>query len=162
MITVREALAAIRQQAAALAHAGGALSGEAAAHVYLAVATGTRPDESPRYIALPPRHLEAVFPSDGVNIAGLQTDTSPVAEVVRRRLDLFSTSVPLGDGTSVPTLTREAVAAELLARRGLSLGLLGTLLQVSAPIDQDEVREILKAARQGDHFQPLLELLDVG
>jgi hypothetical protein len=157
----RKVLSTIRETAAALARAGGTLSGEAAAHVHLAAATGSRPDESPRYIALPPRRLEAVFSGDAVKVAGLETDTSPVAEVVRRRLDLFATSVLLADGTSVPTLTKEAVAAGLLAQGGFALALLGTLLRVCPPIDPDDVREILKAARQGDRFQPFLELLDV-
>ena len=53
--------------------------------------------------------------------------------------------------------------AQLLGRGGLVLGLAGSLLRLAndPPIDVDEVREVLKAARLGDRFQPLLELLQV-
>jgi hypothetical protein len=138
---------------------GAALSGEGAAHVHLAAATGTDPDGAVRYLALRPRRLEAVYPDGSRTIAGIDAAESPVAEVVRANLALFSAPILLG-GVTVPTLTREAVAADLLARGGLSLGVLGVMLRVG-PVDADEVREILKAARQGERFQPLLELLDV-
>lgn len=158
----RRYLSVIRDAAGALAEVGGALSGEAAAHVHLAVATGTRPDDPPRYVALPPRRIEAVVPLAGRSVAGVEVATGAVADVVRARLDLFAAPVLLAD-TPVPTLSREAVAADLLARGGLSLGLLGVMLRLAnqPPIDIDEVREILKAARRGESFQPLLELLDV-
>jgi hypothetical protein len=43
------------------------------------------------------------------------------------------------------------------------LGLAGTLIRVcnQPAVDPDDIREILKAARQGERFQPLLELLSV-
>jgi hypothetical protein len=59
----------------------------------------------------------------------------------------------------VPILSRDAVVAELLAQAGLALGLAGLMVRLCPAIDPDEVRELLKAARQGDRFQPLLELV---
>ena len=97
----------------------------------------------------------------GADAAGVEPDRGAVAEVLRARLDLFGTTVVLPDGERVPVLRREAVIAQLLAQGGLALGLTGVILAITGPIDADEVREILKAARQGDRFQPLLELLDV-
>jgi hypothetical protein len=46
---------------------------------------------------------------------------------------------------------------------GFALALAGMVIRLAnePPVDVDEVRELLKAARQGDRFQPLLELLDV-
>lgn len=86
-----------------------------------------------------------------------------MAAVLRPRLDLFTTNVTLADGTVVPTLTREAVLAQLLAQGGLAIALAGSIVALAnrPPIDVDEVREILKAAGRGECFQPLLELLDV-
>lgn len=149
--------------AARLRAAGLVLSGEAAAHVHLAAATQSVPGEPPRYAALPPRSIEAIGTADAVQLAGIALDTSPVAGVVRERLDLFGQQVVLADGTAVPTLRREAILAELLARAGLAIALAGSVVGVARlpPIDPDEVRELLKAARQGERFQPLLELMDV-
>jgi hypothetical protein len=95
-------------------------------------------------------------------VAGVEPALGAVADVVRGRLDLFAATTMLGD-TPVPVLPREAVAADLLAHGGLSLGLLGLTLRLAGepPIDVDEVREILEAARRGQSFQPPLELLDV-
>jgi len=69
----------------------------------------------------------------------------------------------LADGTVVPVLSREAVLAQMLEQGGLSIGLAGTLIQVGGepPIDVDEVRELLKAARQNERFQLLLELVQI-
>ncbi|HEY3355299.1 MAG TPA: hypothetical protein VGQ83_18770 [Polyangia bacterium] len=142
--------------------ARGAFSGEAAAHAHLAAATGAVPGGATRYLALPPERLEAVFPAAGATAPGVETDRDPVAELVGGHLDLFATTARLADGSEIPALSREAVVAELLARGGLALALVGLLLrhQGDRPLDVDEVREILKAARQGEAFPPLAELID--
>lgn len=139
------------------------LSGDAAAHVHLASATESVPGEPPRYSALPPRAVEAIGGADAAEVDGVTRDVSPVAMVLQQRLELFVREIRLRDGTSVRTLSREAVLAQLLAKGGLAIALAGALLSVTreTPIDPDDVREILKAARQGERFQPLLELLDV-
>lgn len=120
-------------------------------------------EQAPRYAALAPRRLDAIFPTGADEPAGVEADRSAVAEVLRHRLDLYSTTVELSGGVRVTTLRREAVMAQLLGRDGLVLGLSGSLLRLAndPPIDVDEVREVLKAARLGDRFQPLLELLQV-
>jgi hypothetical protein len=141
--------------------AGAVLSGDAAAHAHLAVVTGTTPNEL-RYAALPAHQVEAVFPAGSSSVRGVAEAAGPVVDVLRARLDLFTTELTLTDGTRVPVLTVDAVLAQLLARGGLALGLAGLLVRLCASsVDADEVREILKAARQGDRFQPLLELIDV-
>ena len=162
MTVRRPFLSLVAETAGLVSESGGAFSGEAAAHVHLASATGTRPGEKRRYVALPPRRVEAIFPFGGPTVSGVEPTAGAVADVLRARLDLFSTRLPLGE-TPVPVLSAAAVAAHLLAQGGLSLGLLGIMLRLVGPrsIDVDEVREILKAARQGERFQPLLELLDV-
>ncbi len=153
----------LRDMADAFRRAGAAVSGEAAAHVHLAAATGTAPGGPIRYHALPPAGLAAVFPEGGTAPTGVEADEGAVAAVLRHRLDLFCTTLTLPDGTRVPVLSREAVLAQLLSQGGLALGLAGTVLLVAGqpPVDPDEVRAILKAACQGDRFPPLLELLDV-
>ncbi len=125
--------------------------------------SGTMAEQAPRYAALAPRRLDAIFPTGADEPAGVEADLSAVAEVLRHRLDLYSTTVELSEGVRVTTLRREAVMAQLLGRGGLVLGLAGSLLRLAndPPIDVDEVREVLKAARLGDRFQPLLELLQV-
>ena len=144
-----------------LSRAGALLSGEAAAHAHLASVTGTTAAD-PRYAALPPRAVEAVLPAGRATVEGVVEATGPIVDALRTRLDLFSTTVTLHDGTQVPVLSLEAVLAQLLARGGLALGLVGMLVRLcGTSIDVDEVREILKSARQGDRFQPLLELMDV-
>ena len=147
----------------ALGAIGAVLSGESAAHVHLAAATASIPGHSVRYAALIPRRVHAIVPEGARDVPGVERDVGVITEVLRERLPLVSTIVTLADGTSVPTLSREAVIAQLLALGGLAVGLAGTLIHVAnvPPIDVDEVREILKAARQGERFQPLLELLDV-
>jgi hypothetical protein len=156
-------LDALPALAAELDAAGAVLSGESALHVHLAAATGSVPGEPPKYAALAPGVIEAVFPEDARDIAGVKRATGAVAELLSGRLDLYSTRVRLADGTVVPTLTREAVLATLLARGGLAIGIAGKLLMVAPEpaVDVDVVREILKASRLGDRFQPLLELLNV-
>lgn len=156
-------LGRLRELAPRVARHGGVLSGEAAAHIHLAAATGSRCDDEPRYLALGPRRIEIILPVGGVDIAGVEQDVREVGDVLRSRLDLFSTTVRLPGGPDVQALTREAVLAELLSDGGLALGLAGMLIRLAndPPADVDEVREILKAARQGDRFQPLLELLEV-
>jgi hypothetical protein len=154
----------IAEIAKTLRAAGAVLSGEGALHVYLARATGSRPGESARYSALPPRRIEAIWAdATGGELPGVHADRSEVAGVVRNEISLFSADVTLADGTVVPTLSREAVLAQLLEQGGLSIGLAGTLIQVAGdpPIDVDEVRELLKAARQNERFQPLLELVQI-
>jgi hypothetical protein len=93
----------------------------------------------------------------------VSSDRSAVADAVRPVLALFTRNVVLADGTEVPTLSREAVLAELLGRGGLAIGLAGTLMQLAndPPIEIDEVRELLKAARLSERFQPLLELVQI-
>lgn len=153
----------IRELAGQLASAGAVLSGEAAAHVHLAVATCTVLRGAPGYTALAPRRIEALFPEGAGAMSGVVAAEGAIADVLRHRMDLYSRPLPLLDGTLVPTLTREAVLAELLSRGGLALGLAGILIGRAGdpPIDADDVRDILKAARQGERFQPLLELLQV-
>ncbi|MBN2497481.1 MAG: hypothetical protein JXR96_23010 [Deltaproteobacteria bacterium] len=149
--------------APSLRAAGAVLSGEAAAHVHLIAATGTQPSQPPRYPALAPARIEAILPAGAVGPSGIEPDQSAVAEALRPRLELFTCGLDIGAGEAVPALRREAVMAQLLGRAGLALGLAGILLRLAndPPIDVDEVREILKAARLGDRFQPLLELLHV-
>jgi len=153
----------IRDAAGVLRRAGAAVSGEAAAHVHLAAATSTVPGGPAGYLALPPAGLTAVFPEESMALTQVESDRGAVADALRHRLDLFTTTLVLADGTRVPVLTREAVLAQLLSQSGLALGLAGTVLMVAGqpPVDPDEVRAILKAACQGDRFQPLLELLAV-
>ena len=157
------ALQSIRDAAPAIEQSGAVISGAAAAHVHLMVATGTTPGGPILYAALPPRRLTAIYPNGVVQVPGIEPDSGPVADVLRARLDLFGATATLGDGTPVPVLSRDAVVAELLSRGGLALGLAGTLIRVcdQPAVDPDEVREILKAACQGERFQPLLELLSV-
>jgi hypothetical protein len=141
---------------------GGVVSGEAAAHVHLAAATGSRPGELVQYSALAPRGIEAIFARPNAAISGVRSASGDVADVLRNNLDLFSTEISLADHTRVPVLVYEAVLAQLLSGGGLDIGLAGSLIRVTKRhVDVDAVREILKAARQGDRFQPLLELLDV-
>jgi hypothetical protein len=149
--------------APALRAARAVLSGEGALHVHLARATGSRPGDPPRYSALAPRRIEALFADDDGALPGVRPDPSEVATVIRRNVALFSENVVLADGTVVPVLSREAVLAQMLEQGGLSIGLAGTLIQVGGepPIDVDEVRELLKAARQNERFQPLLELVQI-
>jgi len=130
--------------------------------------TRSRIGEDVLYIALPPRAWEIVGPDDavlGVLAAShrLVVVSDPVAVVVRTSWPLFVTRVPVADGLRVPVLTREAVIASLLSRGGLAIGLAGILMRGTgaASLNADEVREILKAARQPERFQPMLELLDV-
>jgi hypothetical protein len=160
---IAELLIEVRAAAGELGHAGGVLSGEAAAHAHVAAATGTAPGGPPRYAALVPKLVEAIFAHDGVVARSVHRDESEVAAVLRPRLDLFVTSVTLADGTVVPTLTREAVLAQLLAKGGLAIALAGSIVALAnrPAIDVDQVREILKSAGLGERFQPLLELLDV-
>ncbi|HEY3237448.1 MAG TPA: hypothetical protein VGJ84_22205 [Polyangiaceae bacterium] len=147
----------------ALRSIGAVLSGESAAHLYLAAATSSRPGQPPRYSALPPQRIEAIVPAGAVEPPGVSSDRSAVADAVRPVLALFTRNVVLADGTEVPTLSREAVLAELLGRGGLAIGLAGTLMQLAndPPIEIDEVRELLKAARLSERFQPLLELVQI-
>lgn len=163
MRDVGELVSALPALAARLTRAGALLSGEAAAHAHLVAATATVPGEPARYAALPPRRVEAVLPAGARPVDGVEEASSPVVEALRPRLDLFSTTVVLGDGTMVPVLSLEAVLAELLGRGGLALGLAGLLVRLCGrdAVDVDGVREILKAARQGERFQPLLELMEV-
>lgn len=157
------ALQGIRDAAPALEQSGAVLSGEAAAHAHLMAATGTTPDGAILYAALAPRRLTAIYPDGAGRVPGIEPDDGPVAEVIRASLDRFGATAILGDGTRVPVLSRDAVVAELLSRGGLALGLAGTLIRVcdQPAVDPDDIREILKAARQGERFQPLLELLSV-
>ncbi len=78
-------------------------------------------------------------------------------------MPLFAMQVALSEETVIPTLSREAVLAQLLDLGGLALGLAGLLVRLAnhPPVDVDNVRELLKAARRPERFQPLLELLDV-
>jgi len=139
------------------------LSDEAAAHAYLAAATKSRPGEAPRYAALVPRRVRILAADEARPVAGAEFDSSAVAQLLRHRLDSFGTTVELADGTRIPVPTREAVVAQLLARGGLALGLVASMLRVQpdAALDTDEVRDLLKAARLSERYQPLLELLDV-
>jgi hypothetical protein len=148
--------------ARSLREAGGVLTGEPAAHVHMAAATGSVPGAAPAYPALPPPPTQAILPGEVASIRGATADLGAVAETVRHRLDLFSTIIRLSDGTEVPVLSREAVLADLLSKGGLAVGVAGVLLRVAGdpPVDTDEVREILKAARMGHLFQPMLELMD--
>ena len=153
----------IREAAPGLERVGAVLSSEAAAHAHLMAATGSDPSGRPRYPALAPRRLFAIYPQGASAIPGFEPEGGPVAEELAGRIDLHRTTVTLADGTRVPVLSREAVLAQLLERGGLSLGLAGILIRICSdpPIDTDDVRDILKAARQGERFQPLLELLAV-
>jgi hypothetical protein len=153
----------LRDLAEPLRRAGAFLSGEAAAHLHAAVATGSEPGKPPRYSALPPLCIQAIFTEDHVAIAGVTRDLGAVAGVVRARPDLFTTAAALAGTQAIPVVTREAAVAGLLAQGGLAIGLAGTLVAVAREpaLDVDAVREILKAAGQGERFQPLLELLDV-
>lgn len=161
-MTTREFLSRAVGKAEELRRAGAVLSGEAAAHAHLASASRSVPGAASKYPALGPTRLEAVLPEGTEPIAEIGPDRSAIADLVRSRLDLFGTTVALADGTRIPVVTREAAIAQLLVRGGLALGLAGLMLRfASPPIDPDDVREILKAARQGERFQPLLELLDV-
>ena len=142
--------------------AGVLLAGEVAAHAHLAAASNSRPGERPRYAALVPRRIRVIASDAAATMPGAEAETSALAEVLRHRLDLYRTTVWLG-GTELPVLTKEAVVAQLLSQGGLAIGLVATLLRVACdpPLDVDVVRELLKAARQGERYQPLLELLDV-
>lgn len=160
-------VARLAELAPPLTSAGACLSGAAAAHAHLAAATESRIGAPLRYIALPPREWEAVGAGGGAlasvaALHGLRVATGPVEDVVRSSWPLFASSVALADGATVPVLTREAVLATLLSRGGLAIGLAGIMLRgTREPIDPDDVRELLKAARQPERYQPLLELLDV-
>lgn len=152
----------IRDISEALAASGGVLAGAAAAHAHLAAATAWVPGAEPRYLALTPRNIRVLGAHPP---AGAVADTSEIGAVVTARLDLFTVRLVVG-GRSIPALAREAVLAELLAQGGLSLGLAGLVLRLAqgssvAPIDVDEVRELLKAARLPERFQPMLELIHV-
>jgi hypothetical protein len=161
------ALSAIKQLAPVLRATGGVLSGEAAAHVHIAAATGAVPGAGARYSALAPLSIEAIWPEPVAQHSNVPTGvvrgSGSVAGVVSGQLPLFSTMATWSDGTVLPVLRREAVLAELLERGGLAIGLAGTVLRLAndPPIDPDEVRELLKAARRPERFQPLLELLNV-
>jgi hypothetical protein len=149
--------------AASLRVVSGVLSGEAAAHLHLAAATRSVPGQPPRYCALAPRAIEAILPPDAPDLPGIERDRDRVAEVVAGRIESYAVELRLDDGTVVRGLSREAVLAQLLARGGLAIGLAGSLVRLAdtPPVDVDEVRELLKAARAGERFQPLLELLQV-
>jgi hypothetical protein len=142
--------------------AGVLLSGEIAAHAHLAVASGSQPGAPPRYAALVPRRIAVIASDPATTMSGAEAETGALAEVLRHRLDLYRTTVRLGH-TELPVLTKEAVVAQLLSQGGLAIGLVAALLRVACdpPLDVDVVRELLKAARQGERYQPLLELLDV-
>ncbi len=150
-----------------LTRTGSCLSGSAGAHAHLAAATHSQIDEPVRYIALAPRVWEVVARGDGslepcAAKLGVQVSQGAVEEVVRTSWPLFVTNVQLAGGASVPVLTKEAVLAVLLGRGGLSIGLAGILCRGAGDgIDPDDVRELLKAARLAERFQPMLELLDV-
>ncbi len=156
----------LRRLEPSLREIGAVVSGEAAAHVHLAAATGSAAGGPIHYRALAPARIQVLCP-EGVEARprpiGVEPDQSAVGEVLRARLDLFTVRVSLADGTTMAVLSREAVLAELLEAGGLSVGLAGLLVRLAAepPLDVDEVREILKAARQPERFQPLLELLAV-
>lgn len=147
--------------AAELASSGAVLSADAAAHAWIMRATGTWHGEPVRYLALPTGVPRAIVPSGAVPPPGVRPDAGPVVEVLQAALPLYSTTLRLPHGPEIPVLTREAVLAQLLARGGIAIALAGLLLRAAPepPIDPDVVREILKAARLGDRFQPLLELL---
>jgi hypothetical protein len=138
------------------------LSGEAAAHLHIAHATGTELGGEARYLALVPRKIEVVIPAGEPDIEGVVRDARPVSQVLGHS-NLFTVELGLRRGDALPVLRREAVLAELLGDGGLALALAGMMLRLAnePPVDVDEVRELLKAARQGDRFQPLLELLEV-
>lgn len=144
-----------------LAACGAVLSGDAAAHAWIMRATGTWHGEPVRYLALPTGTPRVIVAAGPALPAGVRLDSGPVVEVLQSALPLYSTSLRLPHGPEIPVLTREATLAQLLARGGVAIALAGLLLRAAPepPIDPDVVREILKAARLGDRFQPLLELL---
>ena len=163
---IDRALTEIKRLAPALRATGGVVSGEAAAHVHIAASTGAVPGGEARYCGLAPLSIQAIWPLPAGQLSGvpgLALDSSSVAGIVASQLPLFATTVTWVDGTVLDVLRREAVLAELLERGGLAIGLAGLLIRLAGnpPIDPDEVRELLKAARHPERFQPLLELLDV-
>lgn len=153
---------------APLRRSGVILSGEAAAHAHLAATTSSVPGEPARYLALPPWSWEVLEPS-GVDLGslahdhGLVRDSSAVGDVVRGAWGAHTAVVALADGTLVPVVSRDVTLAMLLARGGLAIGLAGMVVRIcrTPPVDPDDIRDLLKAARQGERFQPLLELLAV-
>lgn len=153
----------LHARAEKLARTEAVITGEAAAHLHIAVATRS-PWRGPlAYSAKSPSQITAIFPR-GESIEGITSDASAVAEVARHRLDMNSAAVELAGGPPLQlrVLSREATLAQLLERGGLAIGLAGQLLQAtrSVPIDLDDVRDLLKAARLGERFQPVLELID--
>ena len=159
-------LARVQRVAPSLLECGAFVSGAAAAHVHLAAATRSAADGTVGYVALVPGSVQVVCPdgaAERLASIGLECDSSRVALVVRRRLDLFATIAQWVDGTRVPVLSRDALLAQLLAQGGLAIGLAGLVVRLCRRprLDPDVVREILKAAGQPDRFQPLHELLAV-
>ncbi|MBI2378629.1 MAG: hypothetical protein HYV07_31825 [Deltaproteobacteria bacterium] len=159
---VGELVVLLRDAAGDLAARGLVVSGPSAAHVHLIVATGSSAGEPAKYAALPPRTIHVL----GGTVAPTNPftrDSGHVAEVLAANLALFTTSVRLAEGTRLSVLTREAVLAQLLERGGLAVGLAGLLVKLTrnGGIDVDEIRELLKAARESHRFQPMLELLDL-
>lgn len=150
----------LRESAVALDHAEAVLSAQAAAHAHLAAASRTAADGPLRYSALAPRRVTAIYPGPE-RVSGFDEDSSPVAQILRDDLAFFTVTVTI-DAIAVRVISREATLAQLLAEASLSIALGGSVLKVagSPPIDVDQVREILKAARLGDRFQPMLELVD--
>lgn len=151
----------VRDSAGTLARAGAIVSGQAAAHLHLAVASATPVDGPLAYSALSPRSATAIYPGPE-RVPGFEEDRSQVAETLRANLGLFVTRVVLpGTTGGIEVLSREALLAQLLAEGMLSIALAGSVLKVAGkpPVDPDHVREILKAARLGDKFQPMLELV---
>lgn len=150
----------LRESAVALDHAGAVLSAQVAAHAHLAAASRTAAAGPLRYSALAPRRVTAVYPGPS-RVSGFDEDSSPVAQILQADLAFFTVTVTI-DAIAVRVISREAALAQLLAEAGLSIALAGSVLKVagSPPIDVDQVREILKAARLGDRFQPMLELVD--
>ena len=159
-MTALRLLHLLRESALALDRAGAVLSAQAAAHAHLAAASRTAADGPLRYSALAPRRVTAIY-SGPERVVGFDEDASRVGEVVRDDLAFFTVMVTI-DAIAVRVISREATLAQLLAEASLSIALAGSVLKVanSPPIDVDQVREILKAARLGDRFQPMLELVD--
>ena len=159
-MTLEQYLETLLALEGALREHGAVVAGEAAAHAHLASATGWARGKRAEYLALVPRRIAVL---GATAPAGTELDTGPVAAVLRDKLELF-TARPVVAGHALPTLCREATLAELLSLGGLRVGLAGILLRVAndPPIDPDDVRDILKAARQPEPFQPLLELLALG
>lgn len=152
---------ALHALASDLEAAGAVVSFEAAAHAWIMVGTGTWHGEPPRYLAHPVRHIRVIAPEGARLPADVTRDTSAVAQVLVAALPVYTETVTLPHGPTLRVLSREAVLAQLLAKGGLAIALAGMLLRVAnePPIDPDVVREVLKGARLGDRFQPLLELL---